>query len=176
MERVSAHPPVRVPGTAVFMTAQPQGTPPALAHNLRHNKVLHEHVVVLTGGHRAVPHVPPERRTDVRSLGAGVFYVVVSMGSWKTRTFRRHWPSPAGRASRWIPTMSPTSSAAKRSSSQSGRAWRLAREAVRPDDAECRPGDGVLPPSPRAGRGAGRAGRNVAAVARARLSVATVRG
>ena len=38
-------PPARVPGTAVFMTAQPTGTPPALAHNLRYNKVLHEHVV-----------------------------------------------------------------------------------------------------------------------------------
>jgi KUP system potassium uptake protein len=35
-------------GTAVFMTAQPRGTPPALAHNLRYNKILHEHVVVLT--------------------------------------------------------------------------------------------------------------------------------
>ena len=42
-------PPARVPGTAVFMTAQPRGTPPALAHNLRHNKVLHEHVVVADG-------------------------------------------------------------------------------------------------------------------------------
>ncbi len=45
--------PVRVPGTAVFMTAQPTGTPPALAHNLRYNKVLHEHVVVLTVVDRA---------------------------------------------------------------------------------------------------------------------------
>ena len=36
-----AHEPIRVPGTAVFMTAQPRGTPPALVHNLRHNKVLH---------------------------------------------------------------------------------------------------------------------------------------
>ena len=45
---VVAAPPTRVPGTAVFMTAQPMGTPPALAHNLRYNKVLHEHVVILT--------------------------------------------------------------------------------------------------------------------------------
>ena len=47
MARVADSRPVRVPGTAVFMTAQPRGTPPALAHNLRFNKVLHEHVVTL---------------------------------------------------------------------------------------------------------------------------------
>src|SRR6185369_785744 len=50
--------PVRVPGTAVFMTAQPTGTPPALAHNMRYNKVLHQHVVVLTVATAQVPHVP----------------------------------------------------------------------------------------------------------------------
>jgi KUP system potassium uptake protein len=48
LEVVTAAPPIRVPGTAVFMTAQPRGIPPALAHNLRHNKMLHEHVVLLT--------------------------------------------------------------------------------------------------------------------------------
>jgi KUP system potassium uptake protein len=79
-ERVARNPPVRVPGTAVFMTAQPQGTPQALAHNLRHNKVLHDHVVVLMVATEPVPHVPLEQRTDVRSLGSGVFYVVVKYG------------------------------------------------------------------------------------------------
>jgi KUP system potassium uptake protein len=79
-ERVARNPPVRVPGTAVFMTAQPQGTPQALAHNLRHNKVLHNHVVVLMVATEPVPHVPLEQRTDVRSLGSGVFYVVVKYG------------------------------------------------------------------------------------------------
>ena len=43
-----AHGRSRVPGTAVFMTAQPRGTPPALLHNLKHNKVLHERVIILT--------------------------------------------------------------------------------------------------------------------------------
>jgi KUP system potassium uptake protein len=62
------------------MTAQPQGTPRALTHNLRHNKVLHEHVVVLMVTTEPIPHVPPERRADVRSLGTGVFYVVVKYG------------------------------------------------------------------------------------------------
>jgi KUP system potassium uptake protein len=43
--RVAESQPTRVPGAAVFMTAQPRGTPPALAHNLRYNKVLLERVV-----------------------------------------------------------------------------------------------------------------------------------
>ncbi|HVH26361.1 MAG TPA: potassium transporter Kup [Vicinamibacterales bacterium] len=80
MERVILNPPLRVPGTAVFMTAQPRGTPQALAHNLRHNKVLHDHVVVLMVATEPIPHVPLEQRADVRSLGAGVFYVAVKYG------------------------------------------------------------------------------------------------
>ena len=58
-----------MPGTAVFMTAQPRGTPPALAHNLRYNKVLHEHVVMLTVTTRPVPHVPDDERVTVRAAG-----------------------------------------------------------------------------------------------------------
>ncbi len=72
--------PARVPGTAVFMTAQPRGTPPALAHNLRYNKVLHEHVVTLMVTTQPVPHVPPDQRVVVRSLGHGVFDVVIRYG------------------------------------------------------------------------------------------------
>ncbi len=72
--------PARVPGTAVFMTAQPHGTPPALAHNLKHNKVLHAHVVTLLVRTQPVPHVPPDRRVSVRSLKHGVWDVVVHYG------------------------------------------------------------------------------------------------
>ena len=77
---VEATRPARVPGTAVFMTAQPRGTPPALAHNLRYNKVLHEHVVTLMVTTQPVPHVPPDKRTTVRALGQGVFDVVARYG------------------------------------------------------------------------------------------------
>jgi KUP system potassium uptake protein len=72
--------PARVPGTAVFMTAQPKGTPPALAHNLRYNKVLHEHVVTLLITTQPVPHVPPDEQVSVRPLGQGVFDVRVHYG------------------------------------------------------------------------------------------------
>jgi KUP system potassium uptake protein len=80
MAAVEANPPVRVPGTSVFMTAQPRGTPPALAHNLRHNKVLHEYVVVLTVTTRPVPHVATDDQVTVQPLGRNVFNVAVRYG------------------------------------------------------------------------------------------------
>jgi KUP system potassium uptake protein len=80
MATVDATRPLRVPGTAVFMTAQPTGTPPALSHNLRYNKVLHEHVVVLTVATAQVPHVPPEERVSIELLGHDLFNVRVQYG------------------------------------------------------------------------------------------------
>ncbi len=80
LKRVTEMQPARVPGTAVFMTAQPRGTPPALAHNLRYNKVLHAHVVTLMVTTEPVPHVPPNRQVTVKSLGHGVFDVRVRYG------------------------------------------------------------------------------------------------
>jgi KUP system potassium uptake protein len=80
MSVIVSSPPVRVPGTAVFMTAQPRGTPPALAHNLRHNKVMHEHVVILTVSTAPVPHVPPKEHIAFETLGHGVFTVRVIYG------------------------------------------------------------------------------------------------
>ena len=80
MATVAAVQPVRVPGTAIFMTAQPTGTPPALAHNVRFNKVLHEHVIVLTVSTAQQPHVPPRERVSVEPLGHGLFNVRVQYG------------------------------------------------------------------------------------------------
>jgi KUP system potassium uptake protein len=73
-------PPTRVPGTAVFMTAMSRGTPPALAHNLRFNKVLHEHVITLMITTQRVPHVPVEEQVSVKALGQGFFEVRVCYG------------------------------------------------------------------------------------------------
>ncbi len=80
LERIRITPPVRVPGTAVFMTAQSGGMPPALTHNLRYNKVLHETVVVLKVQTQSVPHVAPEERTSVVPLGEGLFDVTLRYG------------------------------------------------------------------------------------------------
>ena len=75
-----AHEPIRVPGTAVFMTAQPRGTPPALVHNLRHNKVLHQRVIILSVQTTHTPHVPPDERLSVAPLGCDLFNVVLRYG------------------------------------------------------------------------------------------------
>jgi KUP system potassium uptake protein len=80
MARLAETPPTRVQGTAVFMTAQPRGTPPALAHNVRHNKVLHEHVITLMVTTQPVPHVTEDEQIIVRALGRGVFDVTVRYG------------------------------------------------------------------------------------------------
>jgi KUP system potassium uptake protein len=80
MSTVRSMQPVRVAGTAVFMTGQPLGTPPALAHNLRYNKVLHERVVMLMVTTRPVPHVSDEERVTIRDLGLGLYEVVISYG------------------------------------------------------------------------------------------------
>jgi KUP system potassium uptake protein len=80
LNAVEASGPIRVPGTAVFMTAQPQGTPPALAHNLHYNKVLHDQVVTLMVTTQPIPHVPAAHRLAVRPLGQGVYDVVACYG------------------------------------------------------------------------------------------------
>jgi KUP system potassium uptake protein len=76
---LAADPPQRVPGTAVFLTGAPDA-PPALVHNLIHNKVLHEQVVLLTVVTEEVPHVPPADRVAIESLPAGFHRVTVRYG------------------------------------------------------------------------------------------------
>ena len=80
MTAIASTPPLRVPGTAVFMTAQPRGTPPALTHNLRYNKVLHQHIVVLTVTTASTPHVSDEEQVTVEAFGHGVYNVRVQYG------------------------------------------------------------------------------------------------
>jgi len=77
---LAAEPPVRVPGTAVFMYGSSDGTPPALVLNLTHNKVLHEKIVFLTVMTEDVPHVGGEQRVTVRRSGKGFHSVVARYG------------------------------------------------------------------------------------------------
>jgi KUP system potassium uptake protein len=72
--------PVRVTGTAVYMTAQGSGTPAPLIHNLQYNKVLHERVVILNIVTVQQPHCAEEERFTVESLGHGVFNVRLQYG------------------------------------------------------------------------------------------------
>src|SRR5881296_2503567 len=77
---LAAEPPLRVPGTAVFLYGTTDGTPPALVHNLTHNKVLHERVVFLTMVTHDVPHVPPVERVTVKAIGKGFYSVIARYG------------------------------------------------------------------------------------------------
>jgi len=70
----------RVPGTAVFMTSSAMGVPHALLHNLKHNKVLHERVILLTVKIQDVPYVPVEKRSEATDYTAGFYRVVLNYG------------------------------------------------------------------------------------------------
>ncbi len=72
--------PVRVPGMAVFMTRNTSGVPPVLLHHLKHNKVLHEQVVLLSVLTEEIPVVPREERVRVEPAGEGIFRVVAHYG------------------------------------------------------------------------------------------------
>jgi KUP system potassium uptake protein len=70
----------RVPGTAVFMTTAPNGVPHALLHNLKHNKVLHERVLLLTVRIEDVPYVEEEKRSELADLGSGFYRLILRFG------------------------------------------------------------------------------------------------
>jgi KUP system potassium uptake protein len=72
--------PLRVAGTAAFLTARGDVVPGALLHNLKHNKVLHERILLVHVDVEDTPIVPPEKRIEVKKLGKGFFNVTVHHG------------------------------------------------------------------------------------------------
>jgi KUP system potassium uptake protein len=72
--------PQRVPGTAVFMTSHAGGAPPVLLHHVKHNKVLHEQVILMSVKTDEVPYVPEEERTAFTDLGHKFYLVVAKHG------------------------------------------------------------------------------------------------
>jgi KUP system potassium uptake protein len=80
LQDIETYPPQRVVGTAIFMTSNLQGTPPTLLHNLLHNKVLHERVILLTVVTSDVPHVEADHRAEVEPLGHGFFRLTLRYG------------------------------------------------------------------------------------------------
>ncbi len=72
--------PPRVPGTAVFMTGNADQVPGALLHNLKHNKVLHERIVLMSVLTEDIPHVPADQRFTIRHLEHGFHTVVLHYG------------------------------------------------------------------------------------------------
>jgi KUP system potassium uptake protein len=80
MQDISWQPPLRVPGTAVFMTSLDKGTPPTLLHNLEHNQVLHERVILLTVVTSDTPYVDPGDRVQVETLQQGFYRMILRYG------------------------------------------------------------------------------------------------
>ncbi|WP_363324844.1 potassium transporter Kup [Eleftheria terrae] len=80
LDSVFLSPPLRVPGTAVFLSAEQGITPNALLHNLKHNRVLHETNVFVTVRHHEVPWIGFDRRVEVEPLGRDCWLVVLHFG------------------------------------------------------------------------------------------------
>ncbi len=80
LEAIFVSPPVRVEGTAVFLTAELGTVPNALLHNLKHNKVLHAQNLFVSVRHHEVPWVPMQERLEVEDLGHDCWQVVIHYG------------------------------------------------------------------------------------------------
>jgi KUP system potassium uptake protein len=80
IDSISSSPPMRVPGTAVFLTSTANRVPHALLHNLKHNKVLHERVVFLTIVTRDIPRVPSPDRVEINDLGCSFWQIEAYFG------------------------------------------------------------------------------------------------
>ena len=70
----------RVPGTAIFMASSAAGVPSALLHNIKHNKVIHDRVVILTVNINDVPTVGADKRCEVKDLGNGFYRLILHFG------------------------------------------------------------------------------------------------
>ncbi len=84
VRRLEAKPPVRVPGTAVFLTADPDSAPTSLMHNLKHNRVLHERNIILSIRHEDVPRVPRHERVIVDRTSDTFTRVIARYGFMET--------------------------------------------------------------------------------------------
>jgi KUP system potassium uptake protein len=80
VQDLASHQLVRVPGTAVFMSGNPDSVPPALLHHFKHNKSLHERVVLLSIITEHVPGIRRRERVECRDLGQGIYHVVAHYG------------------------------------------------------------------------------------------------
>jgi KUP system potassium uptake protein len=84
IEILEKKPPSRVPGTAVFFTADPESAPTALLHSLKHYKVLHEHNAILTVQIESRPYVPAAERVSIEAIGSSFLRVLLRFGFMET--------------------------------------------------------------------------------------------
>ncbi len=71
----------RVEGTAVYMYSNPEGTPPALLHNIKHNRVIHKDVVILSvKTTQEKPYIPQKEQIEVEALDKGFYRIIINSG------------------------------------------------------------------------------------------------
>lgn len=70
----------RVPGTAIFLSSSAEGVPPAMLHNVKHNRILHERNIILTVRTEDVPHLPFDGRTEAQDHGQGFYRLILRHG------------------------------------------------------------------------------------------------
>jgi KUP system potassium uptake protein len=105
LQSIEKNPPVRVRGTAVFMTSTPEGVPVVLLHHLKHNKVLHETVVLLSVQTRGIPEVAEEHQLTVQPMGQGFFRLVGNYGFMQSPNIPQLLAHAAARGGMAIPPM-----------------------------------------------------------------------
>jgi KUP system potassium uptake protein len=105
LQSIERNPPVRVRGTAVFMTSTPEGVPVVLLHHLKHNKVLHETVVLLSVQTRGIPEVAEEHQLTVQPMGQGFFRLVGHYGFMQSPNIPALLAHAAARGGMAIPPM-----------------------------------------------------------------------
>ena len=93
LDDIAKNPPARVSGAAVFMTHDPFGASPVLLHHLKHNKVLHERVILMSVEAEEIPTVRGEDRVEWSDLGQGFYQVIAHYGFMETP----HMPEIIGR-------------------------------------------------------------------------------
>lgn len=77
-------PPLRVPGTAIYMTGDPWGVPAPMLHNLKHNKVLHQRIAILTIQTREVPYVSKDDRISIQEIMPNMYRILAYYGFMET--------------------------------------------------------------------------------------------
>ena len=124
-------PPLRVPGTAVFLTSDPASAPTALMHSLKHYKVLHEQNVILTDrDRRHAARRPADERVRIEPIGETSRASCCASASWRRRTCRRRWRSRASSAGS-------STSCRRRSSCRAARSSRRRNPACRAGRIAC---------------------------------------
>lgn len=77
---VAGSKPLRVPGTAIFLTGNPHGIPRTLLHNFKHNKILHRQIILLSVRTESIPVVPDSERIEVTAFEEGFFQIIIHYG------------------------------------------------------------------------------------------------